>query len=36
MAWWKGERPVYDAGRMIGLLTANPTPKKKSTFCITE
>ncbi len=28
LAWWKGERPVYDAGRMIGLLTANPTPKK--------
>ncbi len=28
LAWWKGERPVYDGGRMIGLLTANPTPKK--------
>ena len=30
LAWWKGERPVYDAGRMIGLLTANPTPAKKT------
>jgi len=29
LAWWKGERPVYDGGRMIGLLTANPTPQKK-------
>ncbi len=29
LAWWKGERPVYDGGRMIGLLTANPTPAKK-------
>ena len=30
LAWWKGERPVYDGGRMIGLLTANPTPQKKA------
>eukprot|EP00605_Chrysophyceae_sp_TOSAG23-4_P000430 GSChrysophyteH1.ASY1.ANO1.487.1 assembled CDS len=30
MAWWKGERPVYDAGRMIGLLTSKPTPVKVS------
>ncbi len=27
-AFWKGERPIYDGGRMVGLLTANPTPKK--------
>ena len=29
LAWWKGERAVYDGGRMVGLLTSNPTPVKK-------
>ena len=28
--YWKNERPVYDKGQIIGLLTADPTPKKKS------
>ncbi len=33
MAWWKGERAIYNKGNMVGLLTAIPTPantKKKA------
>jgi hypothetical protein len=26
--YWKNERPVYDKGVIVGLLTAEPTPKK--------
>lgn len=26
MAWWKGERAIYNKGTMVGLLTAVPTP----------
>ena len=28
-AYWKNERPVYDKGQIVGVLTAEPTPKKK-------
>ena len=27
-AFWKGERPVYQEGTVVGLITAEPTPKK--------
>ena len=27
-AYWKGERPIYEEGTMVGLITAEPTPKK--------
>lgn len=27
-AFWKNERPIYQEGTMVGLLTAEPTPKK--------
>lgn len=34
MAWWKGERAIYNKGTMVGLLTAVPTPvnSKKRTL----
>ena len=34
MAWWKGERAIYNKGTMVGLLTAVPTPvnQKKRTL----
>ena len=28
-AFWKGERPVYDKGNIVGLLKAAPTPAKR-------
>jgi centromere protein C len=28
-AYWKNERPVYDKGQIVGVLTAEPTPRKK-------
>jgi hypothetical protein len=28
VAYWKGERNIYEGGRLVGLVTANPTPKK--------
>jgi len=28
--YWKNERPVYNQGQIVGLLTADPTPKKKA------
>jgi hypothetical protein len=28
-AYWKGERPIYEQGTMVGLVTAEPTPAKK-------
>lgn len=30
-AFWKSERPVYDHGTIVGVLTAEPTPKKPKT-----
>jgi hypothetical protein len=27
-AFWKGERPVYESGNLVGLLRADPTPRK--------
>jgi hypothetical protein len=27
-AFWKGERPVYESGKLVGLLRADPTPRK--------
>ena len=30
MAWWKGERAIYNKGTMVGLLTAVPTPVNKN------
>jgi centromere protein C len=29
MAWWKGERAIYNKGNMVGLLTAIPTPQNE-------
>jgi hypothetical protein len=28
-AFWKNERPIYERGKMVGELHADPTPKKK-------
>lgn len=29
-AFWKGERPLYEQGTLVGLLQADPTPAKKT------
>ena len=28
-AYWKNERPVYERGQLIGILAAEPTPRKR-------
>mmetsp|Transcript_18619 Transcript_18619/g.17945 ORF Transcript_18619/g.17945 Transcript_18619/m.17945 type:complete len:798 (+) Transcript_18619:113-2506(+) len=30
MAYWRGERPVYQKGKMVGILKADKTPAKKA------